>query len=192
MTKTDKKFLFHFLLRTSMYVNPVTMNSIVSFITGYEIGRKRNCFFTERMKELLKRKYKMQYLSDGWPGQIKRLSIKTDNPVVHTFKRIAIEAIVKDGFDKEVTDEMKARLQDIILNLVESPKYPFDNSRWEEEWQLLSFTKEKWFKGLWTKKELDILDSIDTNLNNGTCFFRFAPTESLILLKKKFMEINQG
>ena len=76
MTKDDKKILLYFITLTGMYIHPQDTSNVVSFITGYEIGRKTKCDFAQLSKQLLSEKYKIKCSSDGWSGQMKRLSEK--------------------------------------------------------------------------------------------------------------------
>ena len=87
MTKGDKTFLIHFIIRPGMYINPIDIHNIQSFITGYEIGRKGKCIFYELCKSLLSEKYGMKYSNDGVPGQINRLAKKQSLSNIVTFNK---------------------------------------------------------------------------------------------------------
>lgn len=110
MTDDDKLLLIHFVTRTGMYIYPVDINNIQSFITGYETGRKNDCNFYEMSKSLLSNKYKIKYLSDGWLGQLKKLSEKLSLSHIVVFKKIALETFVKDGLNADVEIILKSRI----------------------------------------------------------------------------------
>ncbi len=88
--------LEHFLNRTSLYVTPVNRDTIVSFIHGYEIGLKNNNL-TDGLKKLLANKYDIMYSSDGWPGQIYRLSERLNLTWIDTLKKLTFELIEKSN-----------------------------------------------------------------------------------------------
>jgi hypothetical protein len=108
MTKDDKILLLRFVTRTGMYIFPVDIHNIQSFITGYEIGRKNKCKFYDLSKDLLLTKHKVKYLSDGWLGQIKRLSEKKAFSNVVTFKRVALDTIAANGLDNKMKEIIKS------------------------------------------------------------------------------------
>lgn len=94
MTKYDTTILLNFINRMGMYIHPIDLHSIANFIHGYELGRNKKCKFLESLKILLLEKYKIEYLSDGWQGQINRLAEKKCLDPVTLFKELALEILV--------------------------------------------------------------------------------------------------
>jgi hypothetical protein len=93
MRKDDKEIFVNFIARTGMYIYPVDEYNIVSFIHGYEEGTKRECDFTELVKQLLINKYEISYSSDGWQGQVRRLGEKLSLSWVEAFKKATFEIV---------------------------------------------------------------------------------------------------
>ncbi len=192
MTDDDKLLLMHFVTRTGMYINPVDINNIQSFITGYETGRKNECNFYEISKSLLSKKYKIKYLSDGWAGQIKRLSKELSLADIVVFKKIALETIAKDRLNEETETILKSRLIELI-NRIDKAGHPCYNETWKEDWISLTSINNNWFKQLWTTRQLSIIKAINIEVLNDTIFDddnRKIPSDLMIKLKDKFDQIN--
>jgi hypothetical protein len=108
----------------------------------------------------LSSKYKIKYLSDGFTGQIKRLSEKHTRSEIITFKKIAIETITSDGIDIEVARVLKSRII-ALVNKIETTGPPSYDETWKNDWLSLVCVKMQWFRKLWDKKEWTIIKSID-------------------------------
>jgi hypothetical protein len=148
-----------------MWINPVDDKNVVSFIHGYEAGTRRRDF-TELLKESLTNKHRVYSSSDGWPGQVGRLSKKLSLNWTIAFKKAAIEVLVFDrhgDIDKAVTNILKKK----IVGLIGRIESPF-NRLWIDEWLSLCSIKDKWFKDIWTDKEWLTVKSIDKRVKNGT------------------------
>ena len=191
MTKDDKKIILQFITLTGMFINPVDDKNVVSFIHGYEVGTKHKCDFTQLSKQLLTDKYKINYSSDGWPGQITRLAKKESLSWVTTFKRTALEIVADTrhgGLDKALAEILKKR----IVSLIERVKVlgdPWFNDSWKEEWVSLFSVKSNWSKQMWTDKEWAIVKSIDKHVQADNVFSKkgdHIPTPQLLKLKDQF------
>ncbi len=186
MTKFETKTLLHFIIRTGMYIHPQDENNIVSFIHGFESGTKSKCNFSRLSKELLSEKYKIEYLSDGWPGQIKRLADKLSISWTVTFKRISFEIIANESsaFEKEIAQILKKRVSELIsrININGHPSF---NQSWKDEWASLCSIKSAWFKQLWTDSELKIIKAIDSQIRTGNIYASNSCSPSIQLLKLK-------
>lgn len=191
MTKDDKTNLLQFITLTGMFINPVDDKNVVSFIHGYELGTKHKCDFTQLSKQLLTDKYKINYSSDGWPGQITRLAKKLSLSWVTTFKRTALEIVANErhgGLDQAMTAILKKRIGTLIgrVNALGDPCF---NDSWTEEWLSLCSVKSKWFKQLWTDNEWTIIKSIDKHVQADNIFNNKSdhiPTPELIKLKEQY------
>lgn len=192
MTKDDKILLVHFVTRTGMYIHPVDIHNIQSFLHGYEAGRKNKCHFYESAKDLLSKKYKLKYLSDGLLGQLKRLAKKQSVSEVVAFRRIALEVILSGSRQMEVEKVLKARIVDLIGTL-EKASHPWYNDTWKEHWHSFVSLNNKWFKELWDKKELVIIKSMDEQVRAGSIFNSNKernPSDALLALRDKFSQLN--
>ncbi len=191
MTKDDKSNLLHFITRTSMFVNPVDNFNVVSFIHGYELGRKRKCDLTQLIKQLLKQKYNVSYSSDGWPGQITRQAKNLSLSWVTTFKITVLEILADEregGLDKSMIDILKNR---IIWHIgrVNADGDPWFDENWSEEWFSICSIESKWFKQLWTDNEWVLIKSIDKLVKSDNIFNIKGgkiPTHQLLKLKEQF------
>jgi hypothetical protein len=172
MTKEDKINFLYFITRTGMYINPVDDKNVVSFIYGYELGRKKKCDFTKLSKELLIEKYKIQYSNDGFPGQITRLAKKLSLNWVTTFKRIALEIVVDErqgDLDKVMMEILRTRIISLLKRVDQLGDICF-NDNWTEEWLTICPVKSKWCKQLWTDIEWKTIKSIDKLIQADSIF----------------------
>lgn len=85
----------HFIERTAMYVDPVNKDTVTSFINGYECGLADKGFTTS-IQSRLSEHYKVEYSSDGWPGQIKRWAESINLSWIDAFRKIASELDVPE------------------------------------------------------------------------------------------------
>jgi hypothetical protein len=191
MTKDDKLLLLHFMTRTGMYVYPVDLSNIASFLCGYDAGRKNECNFLQSLKDLLQKKYKIEYLSDGWAGQIKRLAEQESLSQIIILKRVALDIIASEllgGLDSEMQTILRTRIIDLI-NKIENIENPWYNETWTEGWLSLNSLNCSWFKALWSKDELQIIKSINSEVLNDNVFKSKKsklPSIEMLSLKYKF------
>jgi len=191
MTKNDKTNLLYFITRTGMYINPVDDKNVISFISGYELGTKHKCDFTELSKRLLTDKYKISYSNDGWPGQIGRLAKKKSLSWLSTFKEIALEIIADEqngGLDKAMMKILKTRIVSLI-GRVNALGDTWFNDSWAEEWLSLCLIKSNWFKQIWDNDEWLIIKSIHKEVQGENIFAKKGyniPTLQLIKLKAQY------
>ena len=90
MSKSSILNLPHFIERTTMYVDPVNKDTVTSFIDGYECALADKGF-TKNIQSRLSEYYKVEYSSDGWPGQIKRWAESNNLSWIEAFRKVASE-----------------------------------------------------------------------------------------------------
>jgi hypothetical protein len=188
MTKDDKILLLHFVTRTGMYIFPVDIHNIQSFITGYEIGRKNKCKFYDLSKDLLLTKHKVKYLSDGWLGQIKRLSEKKAFSNVVTFKRVALDTIAANGLDNKMKEIIKSGII-ALINKIEKAGHPWYNETWKDDWQSLVLVDKNWTKELFGKEQWEVIKLLDKEILANNIFKdngNKIPSDSILKLKYQF------
>lgn len=169
MTKTDRTLLLKFITRTTMFIYPEDDKNVASFIHGYQLGTKNRCNFTLLLEKHLTSKYKIMKRSDGWPGQIARLSEKLSLRWIVIFKRTALEVLAaeqKGGFDGGDSLILKKRIASLIER-IDTKESPWLDDHWREEWLSLCVIKQPWFKQVWADKEWAIIKSIDKQVNAG-------------------------
>ena len=181
MTHNQKITLIHFITRTGMYVSTVDENNVTSFIAGLEIG-SNNHDLTNLLRKHLEETLKVNYSSDGWPGQIKRYSDKIFIPWTSAFKQVCLEVIANDG---GLDDEMQKLIRSRILGLIDRVQEdgdPWFNRSWIEEWNSLFDTKSSWLQKLWTDDEYKTLCGIDMEVKNNKVFKDWKPFRPTKLL----------
>ena len=110
--------LSHFIQNPHMWIHPVNRETIISFIHGFESGSQNNKL-TFEMRKLLSESYEIKYSSDGWSGQIDRLSEKQNSNWIEIFKKEKFTARV--GFLTELwLIPMMRNLKDLLQYLFTS------------------------------------------------------------------------
>jgi hypothetical protein len=72
MTRYDAGVLARFISTMGMYIGHCDEHGIVSFIDGYECGRRGHCKFTRMLSAELADRKRIRADCLGWPGQVKR------------------------------------------------------------------------------------------------------------------------
>jgi hypothetical protein len=93
MTGQDKQHLLNFVHRMGMFIFVQDKNNIVSYLHGYEEGRLKRCLFSRLLSEMVADKYSVRYSSDGWWGQLDRLSKELNKSWEDTFRLVALEIL---------------------------------------------------------------------------------------------------
>ncbi len=192
MTKKEKELLLRFCTRNGMYIQPIEKYTIISFITGYEIGTKHTSVFTALLKIYIAKKFKIECRATGWPGQIDLLSVKLSLNWVSTFKKVLLEVVANEGLSVELKTILTSRIEVLLQRITKTGDNWF-NIDWKEEWLSLCAPKSKWFKQIWTTNEYKIIKAIDTETQANRIFLKLnsnLPTEKLIILKEQFMLIK--
>lgn len=167
MDNWDKEVLMGFITRTGMYINPTNKENIQSFITGYEIGRRKECKFIDQIKEVLANKYSCNHRATGWVGQIQELSKKRNSSWVITFKKISIEILFFNS-DPKLTSDLNdlihsktiSLLRQVPNNNIEERSFYF-NEEWKTKWNLVVDFDKKWFQNIWEKSQVELIKEID-------------------------------
>ena len=93
MEKEDIRVLSAFIKRIGMYAPGETSESIISFINGYELGRRKECEFSKKLSELLEEKYKYKKNAMGWIGQLYEYGKENNLTWKESFKMTGLELI---------------------------------------------------------------------------------------------------
>ncbi|MFC5978666.1 hypothetical protein [Flavobacterium salmonis] len=134
----------------------------------------------------------MKYLSDGWIGQINRVSKKQSISNIVVFKKITLETIFIDGLDKEMEKILKSRILDLI-NKIDRAGHPWYNETWKDNWLSLILINQNRFKQLWSDEEFEIIKLIDKEVTSGNIiniYKTIVPSDAILNLKEQFDKIN--
>jgi hypothetical protein len=181
-----------------MYVHPIDENNVVSYIHGYENGTELKCDFTQLIRQHLTDLLGIPYLSDGWPGQIKRFANKKYIPWLVAFKQIGFAVLLdfekNEGLDSEVQEMIKRRIIGLIEGINEKGD-PWFGRTWSEDWESVCLTKNKWFQEIWSKKEFQVIKAIHTEVNNGRVVEdwkqNYKPRAKLVELRDRFQKSGE-
>lgn len=168
-TNTDIIQLMYFSVLTRMCVHPVNKDTIVSLVHGYELGRGNKLDLTLHIRQLMTKKYKIEYSSDGWPGQIERYAKKKSMSWVIAFRQIIIGLIWQQGQEpglKKFGRKLKSRIGSLI-DQIETPYRSSVNASWIEEWTSICMIENKRFSELWSRQEWTIIKAIDAAVQQG-------------------------
>ncbi|MFB9107667.1 MULTISPECIES: hypothetical protein [Flavobacterium] len=134
----------------------------------------------------------MKYLSDGWIGQINRVSKKQSISNIVTFKKITLETIFIDGLDKEMEKILKSRILDLI-NKIDRAGHPWYKETWKDDWLSLILINKNWFKQMWSDEEFEIIKLIDKEVTSGNItniYKTIVPSDAILNLKEQFDKIT--
>ena len=173
MTNRDIEILLLFITRTEMYTMKDEKGHIISFVTGYEIGRNGKCNFSTQISELLEKEFKIEKRAMGWNGQIIEFEKKNKLNWETAFKQIGLKVLSKyfQGKSKRKFEKIIKSVIHIKINQIEIVK--FENQKgeinrfgkkWINKWLGLVAIKEKWFQEIWTNKELEIISKINIEI----------------------------
>lgn len=95
MTKGDKIFFLGFIFRTAMYIGSEEENSIISYVRGYENGRRSKCDFTILLSKHFEDKLSIKLDPRGWTGQIQEYADKRKSKWITVFKQEGLDIIAK-------------------------------------------------------------------------------------------------
>lgn len=163
--KSPQNLLVFFVVRTGMFVNPINEQTILSFLTGYEMGTKGKYRFTYMLKDTLETKYRIAWGSRGLPEQIEKLAKKRKDTWVQTFKKVAMEILTSEGIG--ISAKMKRYLKyvvDIQVEVFERNGKQPQNQLWIDQWLTFVFLKYPWARELWTTEEWKTIRQIDKQI----------------------------
>lgn len=172
MTTADKDFLLNFITRPAMFIHPLSADSAINFINGYEAGTGNTCDFTQQLRQVLSDKYGITYSSDGWPGQITRLAKKRASTWLILFRKTTLEIIVKAEGGR-LSDNQQVMLKTRVFNLIERLEHTHLqqlSSFWIEDWLSMCHIQGGWFKQHWTTKEWTTIKKITKRLQAEIIF----------------------
>lgn len=198
MTKVDKEVLLNFITRIGMYIHPVEANTAISFIHGYEAGTENKCDFTKQVRQILMDKYKVDYRSDGWPGQIRRLAKKQHSTWLITFKKTTLEIIANaegGSLNETQLEILKKKIKTGLLDRINPAGHPWFSADWVAEWQSLCAVKSVWFKQLWTRQEWPIIRAIDKLVQANSLFQdeeQRLPSLAILQLKDRYIRVAKA
>lgn len=196
MTNRDIEIMLHFITRTEMYTFKDEAGYIISFVTGYEIGRNGKCDFSNQIGEILEQEFKIKKLAMGWNGQIIEFGKKNDLNWETSFKIIGLKIL-----SKYFQNKSKKKYQKIIKSIIQSKIHQieivkFENHKgeinrfgesWINKWVGLVAIKEKWFQEIWTDKELEII----SKLNNEIELIENKQQEKIVANEKLLHLMNE-
>ncbi|MDO7847305.1 hypothetical protein Q5H92_13110 [Hymenobacter sp. M29] len=163
MTTADRELLMHFVVCIDMHIHPVTTESAINFIHGYEAGTRGTCDLTKQLRQRLTSQYRLSYSNDGWWGQLQRLAQKQASTWLILFRRLALELIVEEQRGRLNPAQqvlLKARIVWLVERLESRPFTPPD-PRAVENWLSLCAAKSEWFQQLWTQEEWGLIQRAD-------------------------------
>jgi len=88
MQESHIKEFLPFVLRSGMYVVPVSKETIMALVHGYELSERNNRIFTDQIKQILTEKHDIRYTAYGWPGQIEEFALQKNYTWVVAFKKL--------------------------------------------------------------------------------------------------------
>jgi hypothetical protein len=163
MTTADRDLLVQLVVYPGMHLHPVTAESAIHFIHGYEAGARGTCDLTKQLRDRLSGRHRLPHRSDGWPGQLARLAQKRASTWLILFRRLTLELIVEEEGGR-LRAAQQALLQTRIGRLVErvesTPPAPPDADT-VEDWRSLCAVESEWFQRLWTPQEWDVIQRAD-------------------------------
>jgi hypothetical protein len=163
MTTEDKELLLNFVTYIGLFIAPVTAESVLNFIHGYEAGTRNTCKFTQQLQQLLTDTYQLPSSSNGWPGQIGRLASQRAASWLTVFRSLTLELIVlTEGGCLPAQQQaiLLPRIRVLIDRLRVTPAPQLD-AYWVADWRALCPVRRRWFKQLWTKQEWQLVTHVD-------------------------------
>lgn len=164
MKEEDLKLLWMFTLRIGMYTGKENQDTIAAFLWGYQIGRKDQCNFIERLSESINTTYKIEKRAMGWIQQIEALAEKLETDWITIFKKQSLGILAPQLTEKiklECTDSLKSR----INGKMSGAKNHFRRD-WITDWFGIVALETNWFRELWTEKELEVITKIEKELKH--------------------------
>ncbi|MCU0355770.1 MAG: hypothetical protein MUD08_18860, partial [Cytophagales bacterium] len=155
-----------------------------------EQGRNHECLFTRKLKDYLSENLPIACGADGWPGSLERYAHKKEISWETVFKQVSLEVLALGENDFEAKKYLRQRIE-ALLSRVQENGDPWYNKCWTDDWESLCSSKNQWFRGMWTKKEYKVIQSIGKLIKKDQVFEdwrSFRPTKTLLDLKKSFYE----
>ena len=154
--------LWHFLMRTGMYVGKVSPEKIIVYLYAYNFGAKGGADLVNPMVRVLEDEHKIEVCAKGITNQIHRYAALREKLWISSFKEIATNILVKE-FDKNGKEDDKKDCLNLLRNRVialftnvhlKIPKH------WFEDWFGFCQMEQVWFQELWEDNEFEILGRI--------------------------------
>ena len=164
MLEKDLRLLWNFTLRIGMYTGKENKERVVSFLYGYEIGRGNQCSFIEQLSQSIDENYKIKIKATGWSGQIDMLAEKLDTDWITIFKKQSLNVIIAKS-----SDTLKIELVYYLRQRIIAKMHVVDNhfrNDWITDWFGIVGLETKWFKEFWSKKELNLITKLESELRS--------------------------
>lgn len=184
MQTKDIKLLLYFTLRTGMYTPGEKRETIIAFLAGYEIGRDKECDFSEKLSSSIKAEYKIDKRNMGWVGQIDRLANKLDLDWVSVLKKQILKVLIKELHNTPEEAECLSFIKDYVNTHIRGVSHhTFLGRQWIIDWFGIVDLKANWTKTLWSEKELELMTELEQELKHyGKVHLiddKIKPTENL-------------
>lgn len=196
MTNRDIEILLLSITRTEMYTMKDEAGHIISFVNGYEIGRKGKCDFSNQISELLEKEFKCEKRAMGWNGQIIEFGKKKNLTWESSFKKIGLKVLSKyfQGKSKNKYEKILKSIIQSKINQIEIVRFKnqegeinWFGEKWIKKWFGLVALEEKWFQKIWTKRELEFI----SKLNNEIEIIENKEQEKIVANKKLIEIMNE-
>lgn len=94
MTLIHRQNLIRFNTRMSMHIGgPITRESIVSYLQGYQSAAGSDCDFLGSMSKILRERYGLLENNWGWWGQLQSLAEKLELDWIEAYYLISFEVL---------------------------------------------------------------------------------------------------
>lgn len=156
--------LLRFITRTGMYIHPVSRDTIISFIHGFEAG-SFNREFSERFRHYIANKHQVRTGAAGWEGQLDQLADQRRENWLIVFNKCALDFIISastNDLKQDVNSLLRSRLFTLTERILTGEKLSGN----EQEWLSLYCVESPWFRELWSKEEWETLLSVFQRLES--------------------------
>jgi len=191
MTNRDIEIMLHFITRTEMYIMKDEAGHIISFVTGYEIGRNGKCDFSNQIIETIEQEFKIKKLAMGWNGQIIEFGKSKDLNWETAFKKIGLKVLSKHfqgkskkKYQKIIKSRIQSKINQIVKFKNQKEEINWFGKSWIDKWTGLVAKEEKWFQEMWTSTELEIISELD-----GEISMIENKTQEKIVANKKLLHL---
>lgn len=193
MSENHYHIFVYFLTRTSMFTGKENQDTITSFLSGFELGTKREFHITEDLNSFLIDKYNIRSSSTKYIGQIDEFAKANNFDWITAFKRLSFELLFDSGrfnVDPELDEILKSR----ILSKIKQTDYDWVKPNflsWANDWFAIVNLEHPEFRNLWTPEQLASLEQYDKELRLSLTSNQ-QPSEQLISLSEKIGVENEN
>lgn len=162
MTVSDRKTLWHFILRPGMYLVQDDATNIISFMHGYDAARGKGKWVSANLSEYIESVYQLKPGAQGWPGQVEMLAGQLQLNWTVVFRRTLMDMLLAEVGSVQ-RKKMEQSVRENIRPLVNKIPGPWAfQSSWIFNWLVFCRLDEPWFTALWSPEELTTIISMHT------------------------------